>query len=59
MAIAHEQWDRLLKGQPQHYRRIIQLRLQGHTYQSIADTMHLDECTVRRFLKRLLNTTSV
>jgi RNA polymerase sigma factor (sigma-70 family) len=59
VAIAREQWDRLLQGQPQHYRRIIQLRLQGHTYRSIADTVHLDECTVRRFFKRLLQTTSV
>lgn len=59
VAIAREQWDRLLKGQPQHYRQIIQLRLQGHTYQSIAAAVNLDECTVRRFLKRLLHTTDV
>ena len=59
VAIAREQWDRLLENQPQHYQRIIQLRLQGHTYQSIADAVHLDECTVRRFLKRLLQTTAV
>jgi RNA polymerase sigma-70 factor (ECF subfamily) len=59
VAIAHEQWDRLLAGQPQNYRQIIQLRLQGHTCQSIADTMQMAECTVRRILKRLLHTTSV
>jgi RNA polymerase sigma factor (sigma-70 family) len=59
VAIAREQWDRLLEGQPQHYRQIVQLRLQGHTYQSIADAVHLDECTVRRFLKRRLHTTTV
>ena len=59
VAIAHEQWDRLLKDQPDHYRRIIELRLQGHTYQSIADTVGVDECTVRRFLKRLLQSTAV
>ena len=59
VAIARERWDRLLEGQPQHYRRIIQLRLQGHTYQSIADTVHLDKCTVRRFIERLFHTTSV
>jgi RNA polymerase sigma factor (sigma-70 family) len=58
VAIAREQWDRLLEGQPQHYRRIIQLRLQGHTFQSIADTVHMDERTVRRFFKRLLHTTT-
>ena len=59
VAIAHEKWNRLLAGQPQHYRKIIHLRLQGHTYQSIANAVHMDECTVRRFLKRLLRTTTV
>ncbi len=55
VAIARERWDRLLEGQPQHYRQIIQLRLQGHTFESIAHAVHLDERTVRRFLKRLLH----
>jgi RNA polymerase sigma factor (sigma-70 family) len=58
VALARERWDRLLKDQPLHYRQIIQLRLQGYTFQSIADIVHLDECTVRRFLKRLLHTTA-
>jgi RNA polymerase sigma factor (sigma-70 family) len=56
VAVAREQWDRLLQDQPPHYRQIIYLRLQGYTYQSIAEAVHLDECTVRRFLKRLLHT---
>jgi RNA polymerase sigma-70 factor (ECF subfamily) len=59
VAIAREQWDRMLKDQPVHYRQIIHLRLQGHTFQGIADIVHLDECTVRRFVKRLLHTTTV
>lgn len=59
IAIAREQWDRLLEGQPEHYRQIINLRLQGHTFQSIAEAVHLDECTVRRFLKRLLHSIEV
>jgi RNA polymerase sigma factor (sigma-70 family) len=54
VAIAREQWNRMLDDQPEHYRKIVELRLQGHTYQAIADTLHIDECTVRRFLKRLL-----
>jgi RNA polymerase sigma factor (sigma-70 family) len=57
VVLAREQWDRLLKDQPAHYRQIIHLRLQGYTYQSIAEAVHLDECTVRRFLKKLLHTT--
>jgi RNA polymerase sigma factor (sigma-70 family) len=57
VAIARERWDAILQDQPAHYRQIIQLRLQGHTCQGIADIMHLDECTVRRFLKKLLHAT--
>jgi RNA polymerase sigma-70 factor (ECF subfamily) len=52
-AIARERWDRLLSKSPNHYKQIIQLRLQGRTCQDIADTMQIDESTVRRFLKRL------
>lgn len=52
-AIARERWDRLLKGQPEHYRQILLLRLEGHTQRAIADRLGLDESTVRRFLKRL------
>jgi RNA polymerase sigma factor (sigma-70 family) len=59
VAIAHEQWDQMLKDQPAHYQRIIQLRLQGHTCQDIGKSVHLDERTVRRFLKKLLHTASV
>ena len=54
IAIAREQWDRLLQGQPDQYRQIVRLRLQGHTYQAIGEALHLDERTVRRFFKRLL-----
>lgn len=58
-AIAHEQWDRLLEGRPEYYRRIVQLRLQGNTYKEIAGVVGVDERTVRRVLKRLLQATSV
>jgi RNA polymerase sigma-70 factor (ECF subfamily) len=57
-AIARERWNRLLEGQPRHRRLIIQLRLQGYTNQDIARALHLDESTVRCFLKRLLATVS-
>ncbi len=59
LAIAREQWDRLLQDQPQHYRQIIQLRLQGYTNQQVADALHLDERTVRRFLKKLFDSADV
>jgi RNA polymerase sigma-70 factor (ECF subfamily) len=53
VAIAREQWDRIVSGQPQGYRKIIQLRLQGLTNQEIADRLHIAQSTVRRFLKKL------
>ena len=55
VAIARERWNRMLEGQPDRYRQVIELRLQGHTHQAIATRLSLDECTVRRFLKRLLH----
>jgi RNA polymerase sigma factor (sigma-70 family) len=58
-AVARERWNHLLSDQPDHYRRIIQFRLQGRTCQDIADIMHINESTVRRFLKRLFRETSV
>jgi RNA polymerase sigma-70 factor (ECF subfamily) len=57
-AIARERWDRMLLDKPNHYQQIIQLRLQGLTCQNIADDLHIDERTVRRFLKRLLRENS-
>jgi len=54
VVLAQERWNRICQDQPEHYRKIIELRLQGHTNRDIADTLHLAESTVRRFLKRLL-----
>jgi RNA polymerase sigma factor (sigma-70 family) len=53
VAIAREQWNRILDHQPEHYRQIVQLRLRGHTHEEIAAALNLAECTVRRVLKRL------
>jgi RNA polymerase sigma factor (sigma-70 family) len=57
VAIARERWKRMLENRPQHYRQIIQMRLQGRTYRDIADSLHLAESTVRRFIKRLFRET--
>jgi RNA polymerase sigma factor (sigma-70 family) len=54
VAIAREQWSLLIEGQPERYRRIIELKLQGHSCKEIADRLQLAECTVRRFLNKLL-----
>ncbi len=55
VAIARERWSQMMEDQPAHYRQIIQLRLQGYTYQDIAASLQLAESTVRRFLKRLFH----
>jgi RNA polymerase sigma-70 factor (ECF subfamily) len=55
VAIAREQWNRLIAEQPDRNRQIISLRLQGLTSQDIAESLNIAECTVRRFLNRLLN----
>jgi DNA-directed RNA polymerase specialized sigma24 family protein len=58
LAIAKERWNQLISSSPDHYRQIIQFRLQGRTCQEIADALRLDESTVRRFLKRLQKDTA-
>jgi RNA polymerase sigma factor (sigma-70 family) len=55
VAVAQERWENMLKKQPSHYRKIIQLRLQGYTFQDIGKAVHLDERSVRRFLQKLLD----
>jgi len=55
--IARETWNRMLEKRPEHYQQIIRMRLQGRTYQDIADSLQLAESTVRRFLKKLLRET--
>ena len=54
VAIAREQWDRMLQSLPTHYRELIQMRLQGHTYEEIGAVFHLDRGAARRLLHRLL-----
>ena len=53
VAIAREQWDQLLAGQPDHYQQIIQLRYQGATYREIAEQLEITERTARRVIDRL------
>ena len=53
VAIAKEQWDRMIEGLPLRYRRILELRAQGETQKKIAELLNVDERTVRRVLRRL------
>ncbi len=54
VAIAHELWARLVQGQPAHYRRILELRRAGNSNQQIADQLGLNEKTVRRVIRKVL-----
>jgi RNA polymerase sigma-70 factor (ECF subfamily) len=53
LAVAREQWDRLLKGQPPHYQRILVLLRQGRTHEEIARELDVNERTVRRVIQKL------
>ena len=54
VAIARERWERLLQGQPADYRRIVQLRLQGYSYEAIGEALHVHKGVVHRVLQQLL-----
>jgi RNA polymerase sigma factor (sigma-70 family) len=58
VAIARERWEELLRGQPEHCREIVRLKLCGHGCHSVAEKLDLDEETVRRYLKKLFQGTS-
>ncbi len=58
MAIARERWSKLMEGQPNHYRQIICMKLQGYSCPEIAQSLNLAETTVRRFLDKLLDESS-
>ena len=51
--IFRESWDGFMSSQPAHYRQIVQLRIDGHTYDAIAAQLRINERTVRRVLQKL------
>jgi DNA-directed RNA polymerase specialized sigma24 family protein len=53
IASAKERWFQLLKGQPDHYQRFIEMRFAGITYREIAERMGFDESTVRRAVRKI------
>lgn len=57
VAVAREQWERLLEKQPDHYQEIVQLRYLGYTSREIAGKVGLDDGTVRRILRNILKNT--
>ena len=54
IAIAEEQLERLIKDQPPHYKRIVQLRGEGLTYEEIAQEVGMAARSVRRIIMKLI-----
>ena len=54
VVVADELWARLLRDQPAHYRRILELRRAGNTQRQIADRLGLNEKTVRRVIQSIV-----
>jgi RNA polymerase sigma factor (sigma-70 family) len=55
VVIAAERWERMLAGQPEHYRRALILLRQGYTHHEIALRIGVNPKALKRFLRRLLN----
>jgi RNA polymerase sigma-70 factor (ECF subfamily) len=46
----HEMWQGLTEGAPAHYRRVLELRRAGHTYEQIAEQVGIHKKTVCRII---------
>ena len=53
VAVAREQWDQLLDGQPAYCRHILVALREGKTHAEIARELGVNEKTIRRLLRRL------
>ena len=53
IAVARERWFQLLREQPPHYQRMIEMRYRGLSVREIAQRLDLDEGTVRRALRKI------
>ncbi len=53
IAIAREEWQRLLESQPAHYQQILQLLGGGHARQEVARDLGLSEKTIYRVVRKL------
>jgi RNA polymerase sigma factor (sigma-70 family) len=52
-AIANEHWERLLVGQPERNRLMLEMLREGHTQKEIAERLGMDASVIRRQLRRL------
>jgi len=53
VAIAGEQYDRLVTQQPLNVREVAELRIEGRTFDEIAEELAIDESTARRKIQQL------
>jgi RNA polymerase sigma factor (sigma-70 family) len=53
VAVANEEWERLLEGQPAHYRLALELLRRGFTQAETAARLGMDPKQIRRLLQRL------
>ncbi len=53
LAMAREEWERLLEGRPLYQRQILELLRLGYTHGEIAAEMKLNEKTVRRLIHKI------
>jgi RNA polymerase sigma factor (sigma-70 family) len=53
VAIAGEQWDRLLQDQPPEIRRALELLREGRSHQEVADCLGVHPKMIQRVLQRL------
>jgi RNA polymerase sigma-70 factor (ECF subfamily) len=53
IAIAREEWERLLKAQPSHYQQILELLREGRSRKQIAANLGLHIKTVERMIRNL------
>lgn len=53
VAIARERWARLLDGQPEVNRRVVEMRLSGATFLEISQTLEIHERTARKIVEKL------
>jgi RNA polymerase sigma factor (sigma-70 family) len=57
IAIAREEWQRLLRTQPAHYQRMLIMLSGGQTHEQVAQELGLNEKTIRRVIRRLSSRT--
>lgn len=53
IAVAREQWSRMIAGQPELWQRVAEMATSGASQVEIADTLNINARSVRRILKKL------